>query len=455
MLVVLSDLHFSEAQSTQIGPYRFNRNLTPETYQAYFSEVNQFAKSNRVNHVDLVLAGDILEISRSSLWLEGEHRPYTNNEEILPGSEIEQTILDILHTIAQEERVSETLELFRNLQDQFEMSVRLHLILGNHDRLANATPKIREEVRRMFGLEDGSTDLDYYLIFKDNQGKPFCLVRHGHEYDATNFPMDVDEMESIPPDIPKSAYDKASLGDITTIEYGAALPWLFVKIHGEEAILNDPTLLAVYQRLMEFDDVRPTTAWLAYLFSTPGVRRRDTWRLVKPAFSEIVNTLLTHRQFISTLKQSAAMSGFVRVILTTALKSRIFRNGIPYWLVKILMKIVSRSIRVKSQAMWAKKESIIYDAQANCRCVISGHSHFAEVALISAEEHDERYYINSGTWRNVILATKNYENFGRLRALTKVMVFYPSEKDPIDDDRDWAFHYLSGVSFGDHRLLLS
>jgi len=38
MFVVLSDLHFSEAQSTQLGPYRFNRNLPPETYESYFIE---------------------------------------------------------------------------------------------------------------------------------------------------------------------------------------------------------------------------------------------------------------------------------------------------------------------------------------------------------------------------------------------------------------------------------
>lgn len=455
MLVVLSDLHFSEAKSTQIGSFRFNRNLSPETYEAYFSEINQFAKANQINQIDFVLAGDILEISRSSIWLESENRPYTNNDDVLPGSATEETILEVIQAIGQEKNVSETLTLFRNIKNQFDMSVRLHLMLGNHDRLANATPKIREEVRRMFGLEGGSEEIDYYLIFRDNQGLPFCLVRHGHEYDSTNFMMDFRKKEIIPPDIPKSVYGKASLGDITTIEYGAALPWLFEKQYGEEAILTDPTLLAVYQRLMEFDDVRPTTAWIAYLFSTPGVSRRETWRLVKPAFTGIINTLITHKQFITTLKQSAAMSGIGRVLLILTLKTGLFKNGIPYWLVKVLMKIVSRSIKVKSQAQVAKKEAILWDQDANCRCVISGHSHFAEVALLSAENNEEKYYINSGTWRNVIPATKNYQDFGRLRALTKVMVFYPSEKDPLDGDRDWAFHYMSGVSFGDYRHLLS
>ena len=55
MIVVLSDLHFSESQSTQIENRRFNRNLTPDVFQAYFFEVNQYAKANGIHEIDLVL----------------------------------------------------------------------------------------------------------------------------------------------------------------------------------------------------------------------------------------------------------------------------------------------------------------------------------------------------------------------------------------------------------------
>jgi hypothetical protein len=75
------------------------------------------------------------------------------------------------------------------------------------------------------------------------------------------------------------------------------------------------------------------------------------------------------------------------------------------------------------------------------------------VTLISAVKGDERYYINTGTWRNVIPATKNFKDFGRLKALTKVIVFMPRETKELEGDRRWAFHYMSGVSFGDHRHL--
>lgn len=453
MIIVLSDLHFSEAQSSQIGSHRFNRNLPPEAFLAYFSEINKFARANQVKSVDLVLAGDILELSRSSIWLEGESRPYISNNDVQPGSETEKIILKIILAISREDRVSETLTLFREINQHFDMDIHVHLILGNHDRLANATPKIREEVRKIFGIKGGSALIDYYLIMEDKQGKPFCLIRHGHEYDRTNFSMDVLEMESILPDIPDDVYSKASLGDITTVEFGASLSWLFVNQYGEEAILKDETLLALYQRLMEFDDVRPATAWLSYLFSTPGVNKKKTWQLMKPSFTKIINTLSNHDQFTKTLKQSAAISKFVQIILMAVLRSGLFKQGVPYWLVTRIMKRVSKSIRLQTQAKWAKREALIQDKDSGCKCVISGHTHFAEVSLLSAKSGDERYYLNTGTWRNVIPATNKYEDFGRLKALTKLMIFYPMEKTEPIDGHNWAFHYLSGVSFGDYRYL--
>jgi hypothetical protein len=451
MLIVLSDLHFSETKSSQIGQHRFTRNLRPETYLAYFNEINTFAVANNIQKVDLVLAGDILEISRSAIWLEGKDRPYIDNQAVEPGTDAEVTILKILQAISEDEHVSATLDLFVNLQDYFDMPVKTHLILGNHDRLANASPIIRAKVRELFGLEGGTALFDHHLLLKDRQARPFCLVRHGHEYDRTNFAVDVLERDSIPTIIPESIYGQSSLGDITTIEFGASLPWLFVRKYGEEKILSDPTMLAIYQRLMEFDDVRPATAWLSFLFSTPGVDEKKTWALLAPCFTEIIKNLSKHKQFLSTLEQTVAVNKFTRWLLQLLIRSRVIEGGVPFWVVKLIMSRVSRTIKLDSQAEWAKQEELILDTDSGCKCVISGHSHFSELALLSSDNGDERYYINSGTWRNYIPATKYYDHFGRLKALTKVIVFYPMERDQQVNGRDWAFHYLSGASFGDHR----
>jgi UDP-2,3-diacylglucosamine pyrophosphatase LpxH len=455
MIIVLSDLHFSEAQSTQIGDHRFNRNLPPDAYWAYFAEINQFAKANQIDKIDLVLAGDILEISRSGFWLDCDHRPYINNDAVLPDSEVEGIILRILDGIANEEKVKETLDAFRNLQAYFDMEVELHLILGNHDRLANATPNIRKKVWEMFGIMNNSDRIENFHVFKYNRGDPFCLIRHGHEYDPTNFSINVRKLENIPTAFSREAYDRAVLGDITTSEFGAALSWLFKKQHGEETILLSKKRMALYQRLMEFDDVRPTTAWLAYLFSTPGVKKKKTWKLIKPAFTRIINNLAFHEPLHKTLKQSQALNPLFRFLLMGLLRSGIFKNGIPYWLMKRLMKIVSKNIKVKSQVKWAKREALLQAKDATCKCVVSGHTHFAEVSLITAKKQNEQYYINTGTWRNVIPATRRFKHFGRLKALTKVILFYPQEKSELPTDQDWAFQYLSGVSYGEHRHLIN
>ena len=244
MLVVLSDLHLSEDKSTHIGIRKSYRNLSPDTYRTYLLELDQLAKANDIGHLDFVLAGDIFEITRSSVWLETEKRPYIDNDEISPGSDMEKIVLDILNNIACEERVAGTLQLFQEIQNNFDAYVKLHLILGNHDRLLNATPSIRTRVRELLGLEPSATIFPSHLIFDDWLGKPFCLVRHGHEYDPTNFALNIQKLNEIPTSIPLSAYGNACLGDIITIEYGASLPWIFEQIYGEEAIQEDETLLA-------------------------------------------------------------------------------------------------------------------------------------------------------------------------------------------------------------------
>lgn len=172
---------------------------------------------------------------------------------------------------------------------------------------------------------------------------------------------------------------------------------------------------------------------------------------MKPAFTEIINTLADHDEFDRTLKQSAAMSNVVCILLLGVLRSGIFKRGIPYWMIKAIMRRVSKTIDLQSQVQWAKREALIQDIHSGCKCVISGHTHLAEVSLISTDNGIERYYINTGTWRNVIPATSTYTAFGHLKALTKVTIFYPKEQDIYNNAQDWAFRFMSGMSFGQPR----
>lgn len=453
MLAVLSDLHFSEAQSTRIGDLIFNKNLPPEIYEAYLNEINQIAVSNQIPHVDFVLAGDIFEINRSALWFDGPHRPYMNNREVEPGSALEAKTLQILDAIAAEDKVKETLLLFRSIKERIDVNVQVHYILGNHDRLLNATPALRSKARSLLGLGSSEVSLDHQFIYRDGDGKSFCLVRHGHEYDPMNFSLDTHALDVIPTDFPEEVYGNAPLGDITTIEFGAALPFFFVEHYGEDRILSNPILMALYQRLMAFDDVRPTSALLSYLFSTPGVPKKQTWEFMQPCFTRTINSLSNIDRVYKEIGETASIKKSQRLLLEGVLNSDIMKNGIPYWTVRQLMKQVSKKIKLKSQAKWAKREALIQDPETGCKCVIGGHTHMPEVSLLSARQGDEHYYINTGTWRNVVPATKDFKNFGKLNATTKVLVFHAGEVPAQDGVPQWSFQYISGFGLGNHRHL--
>jgi UDP-2,3-diacylglucosamine pyrophosphatase LpxH len=453
MLVVLSDLHFSEAQSNRIGTLTFNKNLPAEIYESYLLELNRIAVANQIKKLELVLAGDIFEISRSGIWLEGAHRPYRDNAEIMTGSPWETNILRILDAISVEDKVQDTLEIFRTIRSRFDVEVDLHYLLGNHDRLINATPETRKKARSLFNLPGGDIPLDHQYIFRDHTGRSFCLVRHGHEYDPMNFSLDTHIMKVIPTEFPEEDYGRSPLGDITTIEFGAALPYYFVDKYGEYEILNNPILMALFERLMAFDDVRPTTALLAYLFSTPGVYKKQTWEYMKPCFKRAINTLADNDQFMAQIENTSSLKSSQRRLLEGILNSELLKNGVPYWMIKQLMKRVSTKIKLKSPVKWAKREAFIQDPKTGCKCVISGHTHFPEVSLMSAKKGDERYYINTGTWRNVVPATRDFKQFGRLNANTKVILFRPRENETSDGLSNWSFHYMSGFSYGNHRHL--
>ena len=65
--------------------------------------------------------------------------------------------------------------------------------------------------------------------------------------------------------------------------------------------------------------------------------------------------------------------------------------------------------------------------------LVAGHTHSPNVELIAADQKSERYYIDTGTWRNRVPATPDYKAFGRLKALTYVILYGPDEDQGADE----------------------
>src|SRR5215469_9667929 len=212
MIVIISDLHFEE-EASDVIPGRsgrpdviFRRNLNPRAYRNFIAQMAEQVSRRKVKEFQLVIAGDLFDFSRTTLWFADELRPYVALREV--NDPLEQKTLRILEATAKEPSVKEALEVFQLLakgryrttetadseERDFPVDrIEIFYFPGNHDRLSNATPAIRKRVRALLGL-NGSAEFPHYFLAND----PAVLIRHGHEYDNNNFAIDLEKSKSIP-----------------------------------------------------------------------------------------------------------------------------------------------------------------------------------------------------------------------------------------------------------------
>ena len=448
MIIVMSDLHFADSASLSIGGHHFNHNLPPEVYRAFFSEILEFTRTDNIKEIDLVLAGDIFEITRSALWLKDHLRPYAHNDEVTEGSELEGRINEIMDTIAADRRVAATLDLFRNLTVQMRRPVRIHYIPGNHDRLLNASRRTRNRTRSFLGMAPSDLPFDNQYLHRTN-GETMILIRHGHEYDAANFGVDVRQWAEIPTLIDKKYYDRPNFGDIVTTEIAAKLPILFKEYYTEKDIVADKDLSVMFQRLIDFDNVRPSNALINFLFSTPGLSMKEVWRLIEPVFIKMLDDLAFSPEIGKQMITFGGLTGFSAATLKAFLKTRIWRRGLPFWMIKTLLSPVSRRSKIGDQSDIILKEQCLRKPNSPVRCIVSGHTHNPTVQLMKVEKGIETYYINTGTFRNVITATPNLRDFGRLRSKARVLIFNQGERNPeYNRATGWSFDFTARHGFG-------
>ncbi len=447
MLIVMSDLHFAESNSYALDGLKFNHNLPPEVYTSFFNEISEYIRDADIASIDLVLAGDIFEITRSPLWHEGALRPYLHNDEIVPGSHAEQELLRVIEAINGDYRVEETLSIFRRLGTYFQKPVRIHYVPGNHDRLANASMAVRKRIQELLGLEsDGKLFENQYL--HDNDGEPLVLVRHGHEYDKSNFSADLSTMAEVPTFIDKRYYDKPVLGDIVTIEIASKLPILFREFYGVSKIIAKEELLVLYKRLIDFDNVRPADALINFLFTTPGMSKREVWKIIEPVMLNLFDDLAVSPDIGPSLINFGQFTGAKAFGLRSVLSTRIWRHGLPFWVMKAMLNPIFKKSKINTNLDLIVREECL-KAENSVKCIVSGHTHNAMVELLKVDQGVEKYYINSGTFRNVITSTPTMGDFGRLRSKARVLIFTRGEENPeYTRQTGWSFDFINRFGFG-------
>jgi len=95
-------------------------------------------------------------------------------------------------------------------------------------------------------------------------------------------------------------------------------------------------------------------------------------------------------------------------------------------------------------ALIAAREQLLQERKV--RLVIAGHTHEPQLCLISSDSEADRFYINTGIWRNRIPSTPNERTFGRIKGLTYVMLFSAVEDSRLGNRTLGTFDYWTGYT---------
>ena len=468
MLVVLSDLHFVEESSHYIegvDPLAYVHNLSKRPFQRLMIRLADEAVRNKVERLDFVLAGDIFDLHRTAMWFTDNQtgvRPYLPATPEAVNGELEALLLRIIEKIAAEPMVAGTLAVFRLLANgrytikssdgeevelDFPVPVTIHHFVGNHDRMGNATPAIRNAIRRHLGLPQSGKPFERVLIFEREQ----TLVRHGQEYDRYNFAHDHSHGQPIPTRLPDSQYADPAFGDFITIDVASRLPYEFRQYHGDDKIINDPMLRHLYKRLTGFDDLRPMGAMFNYFMHMPDVWFEEelVWQAIEPVLIRMLETLhddpFLHRwlKVYDKRWQPDAVDA-----VQFLLKTKTWRlTGLPISAVQAASDAaLSGAHNIMGAETYAMREEGVKNGRF--RFIVAGHTHSPQVALIAHEAAGETYYVDTGTWRNRLPATPDFKGFGRLKALTYVTIYGDRENlaKSVLPLRAASFDYWSGMT---------
>jgi len=455
MIAVISDLHFEEEASDVISSdgkqIIFRRNLDPKAYRSFISHMADEARRRYAKNFELVIAGDVFDLNRTTLWFNDEIRPYVSLEDVSP--ELEKKILKILDAIAVEPAVAQTLTFFRNLSagkykghdskardwvDQdFPCPVKITCLGGNHDRMANGSLAIRRRICELMCIPEVER-FPHYALFED----PDALVRHGHEYDNNNFALDLPEKEPIPLEVDEVGYSQANFGDFITIDVAVRLPYLFRRKYHDQQILKDPVLESLYLRLLQFDDVRPQSALLDYMLddSSGKFSAEEAWEKLVPVMQDLIGEIHDNKFFRYWLARRAKPWAPAELELARGLLQ------IGGWRNRPAREAARRIARFMmggepdQPQLFAMREELV--VQNKVRVVLSGHTHAPDVCLIKTDESGDRFYINTGTWRDVIPSTPDGRTFGRMSALTYVTLYAKSEQSESCN----SFDYWTGFT---------
>ncbi|MCA9247735.1 MAG: hypothetical protein KDA42_11480 [Planctomycetales bacterium] len=409
MLLIISDLHLTDGTSgSTISSGAFN--LLSERIEDLAQRAGNRAdgRYRPIDRIDLVLLGDVLDVIRSSRWLEGDVRPWDDPQ----SPAMIDTVRRITDAII--ERNALAMSTFRELAssggvkvcpasnlarpmmgaEPIPVPVRIHYLVGNHDWFFHLPGEpydaIRRRVVEAMGLANPATQPFPHDPHESDelmaaQRRHKLFARHGDIYDPFNFEQD---------------RDMSSLGDAIVIEL---LNRFSAQVESE---LGDDLPMQTLLGLREIDNIRPLVlipVWIDGLLERtcgfPALRRKV--KLVWDALADRFLDLNFVRQR-DTWNPADLVDGLQQALHFSKGLSLDTASAMAQWLLKI------RGASTDSYYVHALTEQDFRNRRA--KHIVYGHTHHAETVPLDASYADghvlNQVYFNSGTWRRVYRQTQ-------------------------------------------------
>lgn len=455
MIVLISDLHLSDGttgESVGYGAFNIFRDALRDL--VYGASWRRGGKYKPIEDVHLILLGDIIDVIRSTRWLQdngvpsavrpwedSKSQPFVEKVKSITQGVLKKnekslaTLRDLSKSITIPKAVGPSDSTSPDWKCEKEnlqtVKIHTHYLVGNHDWFLHLEGEPYNRIRHMIydalGLETPwdtpfPHDPTESAVLPQIYSEHGLFARHGDIFDPFNFDGD---------------RNKSSLGDVIVVELVARFSML-VKDQ-----LGDVLPKACIDGLKEIDNLRPTfviPVWVDGLLkrTCPDTSRQMK---VKQIWDGLVDDLLK-LEFVQ--KHHTFFHLFDNVEkLEWGLK---FSKGVSRANVTGLLAWIAEKFGGKDSSFYPHAAAEAAFKSRAARVVVYGHTHVYEMvpldSLVINNSFFDQTYINSGTWRPYHQLSRLHpeqEEFTKFQLMTYLAFFK-------DDERGGrAFESWSGV----------
>ncbi len=410
MLAFISDLHISD----RTAGVNF---LSARAFEQAFRRLAALADRAGSAAITIVFLGDVFEMVRTARWLDDEAAaPWAVPRDHARTSATAAAIMD---AIARGHPANAEIFdiLSGSLRERFGFAVEPTRVYvpGNHDRICNEYPPLRERVAGLLGMFEHNPPglrpdprVPFAHTFVDEAYG--VLAAHGHEFDSLSFEGDrsVGIMNLAPED-----YLEVPVAEVIAGEIAARLPLAIGSALAGK--VEEPVRRRMETRLHAVDDVRPLPAIVPWLFELSDeiehARRRDLRLTLERVVDEELRAIFARFWHLPYLAQWQARN---RTWLPWSKANQVRAVS---WMLRTVGISTLRRYLGWAEALYrrlyegdnlTRAATSVFDEfardpqRADILYTIFGHTHHAaQIPIGQGQGGDRRprIYLNTGTWR--------------------------------------------------------